>query len=173
MRLLREVQVGKSVHLYNDPSVTVRASESYAFQPLLNLKYMAPSPPRAVRLLTVPEALEEMALVLFRLALPPACPPARLRPLPYVLSFRGHTPVLPGCRSSVLSLALLSHTCACMCVRARAAIRAAGPDVCAAALGHDADAAATFPERLCGIAACAAGHASRPKPATLTLTPNP
>jgi len=110
VRLLREVQVGKSVHLYNDPSVTVRASESYAFQPLLNLKYMAPSPPRAVRLLTVPEALEEMSLVLSRLAARPrARPPARPRPRLYPLSFHRRTPLLPRCRWSTPAFALLSH----------------------------------------------------------------
>ena len=40
------------------------AAYSYAFQPHLNLKCMAPSPPRAVRLLTVEEAFDEMAQML-------------------------------------------------------------------------------------------------------------
>jgi len=43
------------------------STTNYAFQPKLNLKHMAPSPPRAVRLLSVSEALDELSQLLAHL----------------------------------------------------------------------------------------------------------
>jgi len=70
--------VRKSVSLYHDLSATpahapanahaeTETPHNYAFQPQLNLKHMAPSPPRAVRLLSIDEALQEVEVVLQQL----------------------------------------------------------------------------------------------------------
>jgi hypothetical protein len=61
--------VRASVHLYQEAAASAAegARTCCAFQPLLNLKHMAPSPPRAVRLLSVDEALDELGQVLEQL----------------------------------------------------------------------------------------------------------
>lgn len=61
--------VRESVHLYQELEFasTEVARQNFAFQPLLNLKHMAPSPPRAVRLLSRDEALDELEQVLRQL----------------------------------------------------------------------------------------------------------
>ena len=67
--LAQLAHVRDSVHLYQEAAASAAEGgrECYAFQPLLNLKHMAPSPPRAVRLLSVDEALLELGQVLEQL----------------------------------------------------------------------------------------------------------